>query len=143
MKILGFKNSIQLFKMLKQIKRKKDALNGNTSLERNRACSLLEDIINISRNSKAFEFQDELEYGLEKIDPKTKEKFHRFLIVTLQTLTIYDETSVLLSIRDITKDKKIMEVRMINSLRNMMFKSFTHEIRTPLNSTISFLDLSK
>ena len=35
----------------------------------------------------------------------------------------------------------MLEQRLVNSLRNMLFKSFTHEIKTPLNGVIQSMDL--
>ena len=61
----------------------------------------------------------------------------------VQPITWEGESSTLMSIRDITQDKKRIEVKLINYLRNMMFKSFTHEIRTPFNTIRAFLDLAK
>jgi len=45
-------------------------------------------------------------------------------------------------IREITNDKKLLEQRLMNQLKGMMFKSFTHEIKTPLNSVLTQLSLA-
>ena len=36
----------------------------------------------------------------------------------------------------------MLEQRLVNQLRNMMFKSFTHEIKTPLNGVIQSMELT-
>jgi K+-sensing histidine kinase KdpD len=36
----------------------------------------------------------------------------------------------------------MLEQRLLNQLRNMMFKSFTHEIKTPLNGVIQSMELT-
>lgn len=48
----------------------------------------------------------------------------------------------MIALRDITQDKKLMEEKLVNQLRNMMFKSFTHEIATPLNGVVQTIDLT-
>jgi len=46
-------------------------------------------------------------------------------------------------VKEVTQDKKLQEQRLVNQLRNMMFKSFTHEIKTPLNGVIQSMDLAE
>lgn len=36
----------------------------------------------------------------------------------------------------------MLEQRLLNQLRSMMFKSFTHEIKTPLNGVIQSMELT-
>ncbi len=86
-KTLGFKTNSHLITILKKIKRRNmpnvpNVRQPEVSFEMQKPLSLFSDIFNISRNNKQGDINEEIEYDWERIDPKTKLKFHRFFIIT-------------------------------------------------------------
>ncbi|TNV86947.1 hypothetical protein FGO68_gene10164 [Halteria grandinella] len=156
---LGAKTTAQAIHLLKQIYRKsrlqalqtQNTSNGNQSLhqlsEKNianqRTVSVMEDILNFLKNRPSVEAEEDIEYQFERLDAKSNQKFIRFFQFSFQLIRWDGQQNILLSVKEITQDKKMLEQQLVNKLRNMMFKSFTHEIKTPLNGVIQSMDLTQ
>jgi len=54
--------------------------------------SVMEDMVNFLRNKPSVELNEDIEYQLEKIDPRNNQKFIRFFIISCNyhTLTTLD-----------------------------------------------------
>ena len=48
--------------------------------------SVMEDMINFLRNKPSVELNEDIEYHLDKIDPRTNQKYIRFFIVSCNTI---------------------------------------------------------
>eukprot|EP00347_Sterkiella_histriomuscorum_P019208 403342524 len=153
-KTLGIKQDIQIFPVLKQIKRRMRLFgqgsnqNDSSGIEKKnntqviKFVSAMEDLVNFLRNKPTVEINEEIEYYSEKIDSRSGQKYIKFFILTFQFILWDGQQKIQLTIRDITQDKKHLDQRILQQLRNMMFKSFTHEIKTPLNAVVQSIDLS-
>ena len=48
----------------------------------------------------------------------------------------------MLTVKDVTTEKIVDQKKVLDRLKNMIFKSFTHELKTPLNGIMMSIDTS-
>ncbi|CDW82214.1 UNKNOWN [Stylonychia lemnae] len=66
----------------------------------------------------------------------------KYYSISISPIDWNDKPCLLLTIKDITHEMIIDQKKIVDRLRNMIFKSFSHELKTPLNGIIMSLDTS-
>lgn len=67
----------------------------------------------------------------------------KFYSISISPITWKDKECLLLTIKDITHEKIVDQKKVLERLKNMIFKSFSHELKTPLNGIIMSLETSQ
>lgn len=63
----------------------------------------------------------------------TKDVSKKFFTVSISPINWKDNQCLLLTLKDTTTDKIVDQKKLLEELKNKIFKSYTHELQTPLN----------
>jgi len=63
--------------------------------------------------------------------------------VSLSRIHWSGEDCVLITLKDVTSNKLVIEKNILDRIKGMIFKSFSHEMHTPLNGIVLNLQTSK
>eukprot|EP00347_Sterkiella_histriomuscorum_P008941 403343151 len=64
----------------------------------------------------------------------------KYYSISISPIEWNNKQCLLLTVKDITHEKIIDQKKVLDRLRNMIFKSFSHELKTPLNGIIMSLE---
>jgi len=67
----------------------------------------------------------------------------KYFSVTLNKAKWHGTRSVLVTLKDTTSNKLVVEKELVDRIKSMIFKSFSHEMHTPLNGIILNLQTIK
>ena len=66
----------------------------------------------------------------------------KYYTVSISQILWHEKNCLLLTVKDITTEKIVDQKRVLDRLKNMIFKSFAHELKTPLNGILGCLETS-
>eukprot|EP00347_Sterkiella_histriomuscorum_P014284 403361468 len=111
--------------------------------------TLLEDLKayrkNISTQNRNINLASESrEYFTIQKDPKkqnSKLEIRKYFMVFMSKIIYEGKICLLLTMRDVTNQKVIQEKKLVDEVKNRIFKSFTHELKNPLNFLLFSFEL--